>query len=76
MRRGKIIKRIIFVLFLLQKIKFGEMENNYPCVIIYIYLRLKVYIYDFIWAIFLSFFSSNLTLCKRNNAKIIRLIIF
>jgi len=28
MRRGKIIKRIIFVLFLLQKIKFGEMADN------------------------------------------------
>jgi len=52
MRRGKIIKRIIFVLFLLQKIKFGEMADNYPCIIIY--LRLKVYIW-FYMGNFLSF---------------------
>jgi len=34
-RRGKIIKRIIFALFLLQKIKFEEMTKNYPYKIIY-----------------------------------------
>jgi len=28
MRRQKIIRRIIFSLFLLQKVKFGEMTKN------------------------------------------------
>jgi len=35
MRRGKIIRRIIFALFLLQKIKFEEMIKNCQYKIIY-----------------------------------------
>jgi len=34
-RKQKIIKRIIFALFLLRKIKFEEIKKNYPYIIIY-----------------------------------------
>jgi len=42
MRRGKIIKGIIFALFLLQKIKFGEMQKITP---IQSYIYIYIYIY-------------------------------
>jgi len=42
MRRGKIIKRIIFALFFLQKIKFEEMTKNCPYKIIYMLLIIYI----------------------------------
>jgi len=60
----KIIKRIIFVLFLLQKVKFEEIRK---IVHIYSYIHRSLYII-ICEQFFLIFF--NLTFCKRNNAKI------
>jgi len=50
MRKGNIMKRIIFALFLLQKIKFEEIKN-YPYKIIYILLIINIYIYIYIYMI-------------------------
>jgi len=69
MRKQKIIKRIIFALFFLQIIKFEEIRNN--CLYIIVYNDLYIIIYE---QFFLT--SLNLIICKRNNAKIIFLIIF
>jgi len=51
-RKQKIIKRIIFTLFLLQKIKFEEIKKNYSYIIIYYYnyilLYIIIYYYNYI----------------------------
>jgi len=44
-RKQKIIKRIIFTLFLLQKIKFEEIRKNCSCIIIYYYNYIIIYNY-------------------------------
>jgi len=43
-RKQKIIKRIIFALFLLQKIRFEEIRENESHIIIYNYVSLSLYI--------------------------------
>jgi len=70
MRKQKIIKRIIFALFLLQKIKFEEIRKY--CLYIIIYKLLYIIIYEQ----FIIIIIFNLTFCKRNKTKIILLIIF
>jgi len=57
-------------LFLLQKVKFKEIRKNCSYIIIYYYIS-YIIIYKQFFLIFL-----NLTFCKRNNVKIILLIIF
>jgi len=70
MKTQKIIKKIIFALFLLRKIKFEEIRKYCSYIIIYKLLHI------IICKQFFSYFFLNLTFSERNNAKIVLLIIF
>ena len=69
MKTLKIIKKIIFALFILEK---NQVWRNVKKLLMYNYIILCIIMYEqFIFYIFSNFFVS-----KTNNAKIIPLIIF
>lgn len=79
----KIIKRIIFALNFLYKVKFEENRKIYPYKIIYsnCYLYYMTYMTIIIWLIYIIYeqiflISSNFTFYKKYNSKMIFWIIF
>jgi len=55
-RKQKIFKRVIFVLFCLQKVKFEEIRKNCSYIIIYYNYILYIIIYEQFFLIYFKFY--------------------